>query len=113
MLLTVTISRKLISGFKIRAVLDIWYPANWRDHCKEGEVDGDEAWWRDAVEFASVKRMMPMGTIHTHTYRKGVTVFDEVRSLGDRQRGGVAQRQDPVFHGPPNNCEVTVRRATP
>jgi hypothetical protein len=28
------------------------------------------------------KRLIPLGSIHTHTYRKGVSAFDEVQSLG-------------------------------
>jgi hypothetical protein len=53
----------------------------------EGHLDGSEEWWKDAMEFAAAKRMMPMGTIHTHTYRKSKTEFDEVPSLGDRKPG--------------------------
>lgn len=146
--ISISIPRRLVTGFKIRSarawpaefiafilgrrtedayeVLDIWYPPNWKEHCKEGELEGDEAWWKDAMEFAAAKRMMPIGTIHTHTYRKGLTVFDEVPSLGDlatweeldritgianvvELASGRKKCGDPVFHGPPNNCEVTIK----
>jgi hypothetical protein len=107
-------------------ILDTWYPKNWKACCVEGQVNGDEAWWKDAMEFAAAKRMMPLGTVHSHTYRKRATEFDEVPSLGDlasweeldRITGianvteldsGKKKCGDPVFHGPPNNCEVTVK----
>lgn len=105
MSIKVSIPRRLVTGYKIRAcrafpaeffgfalgrrdgdsyeISEFWYPPNWRDHCKEGEVDGNEAWWRDAVEYASTKKLMPIGSVHTHCYLKGAQEFDEVQSLGD------------------------------
>ena len=148
MSIQVSIPRRLVTGYKIRAcrawpsefiayiigrrdgdsyqILDIWYPKNWKACCVEGQVNGDAAWWRDAMEFAAAKKMMPMGTIHTHTYRAGLTVFDEIPSLVDRESweeldritgitnvvelsNGKKRCSDPVFHGPPNNAEVTIK----
>ena len=62
-----------------------------------------------------------VGSIHTHTYRRGVTVFEEVQSLGDLAtwdtldrvtgiaKNGKRKCSAPVFHGPPNPVEVTVK----
>jgi hypothetical protein len=73
MTIPVSIARRL-TGFKIRAakprpmefvgfligrheggsyeVLDIWYPADWRKHAAEGQVEVQDEWWREAMEFA-------------------------------------------------------------
>jgi hypothetical protein len=62
---------------------------------------------------------------HEHV-PQGATVFDEIPSLGDREswaeldritgianvvepESGKRKCSDPVFHGSPNNCKVTVK----
>jgi hypothetical protein len=145
----VTNARQLITGFKIRAarawpieflafplgrkhedgsieVVAFYYPKDWREHAAEKQVELPGKWWLEALEVAAAGKMMPLGTLHSHCYRRGETVFDEVQSLGDLDSwdiidriagicnvielaSGKKQCGDPVFHGPPNNCEVTIK----
>ena len=96
MAIPITISRKVQTPFKLRAlrafprefigflvgrraedrleVLDMFFPADQKEYATEGEVTMAGHWWTLAMEFAAQQKMIVLGSAHTlHLPRPGAT----------------------------------------
>ncbi len=147
MTIPVTISKRLQKRFKLRAVrafplefiafvvgrraadhldvLDLFFPADQQEHATEGQIAIPGHWWTEAFEFAAARKMIVLGSIHTHTYAEGDQEYEPVPSNGDMhswevpdlicgianvvESGGRKRCSDIAWFGPPNLVEVTLR----
>jgi hypothetical protein len=108
-------------------VVDMYFPADQAKQATDSYIEIPQRWWTEAMEFAASRKLIVIGNVHTHVYRRDEPLFEPVQSMGDLANwdnvvdfiAGIAnviegadgkkRCSDISFYGPPNPVEVTLK----
>ena len=148
MTIPVTMSKTLQTRFKLRAVrafpreyiaflagrraddhlevIDMFFPAYQKENTDDSQITIPDEWWIRAFEYAAAKKLIVLGSVHTHTYGQGEQEYEAIPSKCDMSSweipdlicgianvvcddNGHKSCCDINFYGRPTTCPVTFK----